>query len=72
MVETSWLSALPEVRKVLDPLGFKRAEDGAYRLVLGKDQIENKLGVLRALTKALTVMLEERVYGREEEEEGES
>lgn len=55
-LETSWMPKVDDVSGPLEPLGFRRAADGCYRAEL---PLQNRLGILRAVTRAFDVMLTE-------------
>jgi len=57
-LETSWLPKVGEVSDPLTPLGFRRAADGCYRAELS---LSDRLGIVRAATRAFDVMLTEEV-----------
>jgi hypothetical protein len=55
-IETSWLPNLRPVRDVLEPLGFARESRGAWR---AKVELDNFVGVIRRVTRALELLLME-------------
>lgn len=59
VIETSWLPSIPEVTKVLRPLGFQRAKSGAYRLRIPKEKVDDHLGIVRLATRAIDVLMKE-------------
>jgi hypothetical protein len=55
-IETSWLPNVHAVRDALAPLGFTRADRGAWRALV---DLDNFVGVVRMVTRALELLLQE-------------
>ena len=56
-LETSWLPDMPEVRASLEPLGFRRRDDGTYCVAVS--DVVDVLGIQRRVARALACLLEE-------------
>ena len=55
-LETSWLPNLRPVSEALAPLGFERQDRGAWRAIVSVDDF---MGVVRRVTRALELLLTE-------------
>lgn len=63
-IETSWLPNVHAVRVALAPLGFTRADGGAWSALV---ELDDFVGVIRRVTRALELLLKEATSLIEEE-----